>query len=206
LTDTDKPLGLLFILVGPGGVGKNSMINRVLEGIDNLQQLPTATTRPMRANEQQGREHIFVSLEEFQRMKANKQLLESQEVHPGRFYGIPKTTVESAIASEIDLIADIEIYGAEVLRTHYPENVILIFVTPRSIEDLERRMRERGDSQEEIKKRLDRVAIEMPYAPKCDYLIVNEDMDSAAEKLRSIIIAERCRRAILKLRAATLSG
>lgn len=193
MTSTEKRLGLLFTLVGPGGVGKNALINMVLDQVDNLRQLPTATTRPIRPTEQQGREHLFVTRDGFQKMIDDDELLEWQEVHAGRFYGVPRRSVEDAIAANENLIADIEIYGATILRNRYPDNVILIFIAPPSLNALLTRMQERGDSQVEIDKRLQRATLEMPYAPACDYMIVNDDMEAAAETLKAIILAERSR-------------
>lgn len=202
MTSSEKRLGLLFTLVGPGGVGKNALINMVLAQLDNLRQLPTATTRPIRPNEQQGREHLFVTRQEFQQMIDTGALLEWQEVHPGRFYGVPRHAIENAIIADENLIADIEVYGATILRNRYPDNVILIFVAPPSMSELLTRMQERGDSQGEIDKRLQRVALEMPYAPTCDYMIINDNMAHAAENLKAIILAERSRSALANHRVA----
>jgi len=199
---SQQRLGLMFTLVGPGGVGKNALINAVLERVKNLQQLPTATTRHIRPNEVQGREHLFVTHEEFWQMEANGELLEWQEVTENRFYGIPRATIESGIASGQDLIADIEVLGAAIIRSAYPDNVILIFVAPPTLEALEKRMRDRGDEEVEIIKRLKRAKMEMPYEPTCDYLIVNDDMETAIDNLRAIITAERSRRALLNRRVA----
>lgn len=193
---------MLFILVGPGGVGKNAMINTVINGVSGLRQLPTATTRPIRQSEQQGREHMFVTTDEFRQLIESDKLIEWQEVHKDRFYGVPRATVEQAIADEQDLIADIEVYGAAILKNNYADNVRLIFVAPPTLDELEKRMRDRGDAEEEIHKRLARVRIEMPYAPSCDYLIVNGDFDTAVDTLRAIILAERSKRALLRLRLA----
>src|SRR5688572_24786246 len=108
--------GLLFVLVAPGGTGKNTLMNIVMERQPQIKQLATATTRAMRSNEQQGREHEFVSLERFREMIANDELLEHQEVTTGLFYGIIRHTVEHRLKSGQHLIADIEVYGAKILR------------------------------------------------------------------------------------------
>ncbi len=199
---SQKRLGLLFVLIGPPGVGKNTLMNRVLARLDDLYQLPTATTRPMRPNEQQGREHLFVSRDEFQQMDSSGKLIESQVIH-GELYGIPRATVVVAIAVERDLIADIDVLGATYLRSVYPDNTVLVFVQPPSVDVLKNRMQTRGETQDEIDKRLRRVEMEMSYAPLCDYLIINDDdIDRASEILHSIVIAERSHRALLNLRAA----
>jgi guanylate kinase len=189
-----QPPGLLYFLVAPAGAGKNALMKIVMERIPTLQQLPTATTRGIRPGEEQGREHLFVSMDEFQHMIEHSELLEWQEVH-GRFYGVPRETVESAIREGRDLIADIDYKGATYIRSLYPENIILIFIQPPSVEVLIERMRARGEHEAEIARRLVRVPREMAAAAQCDYLIVNEELEQAANTLYSIIVAEDSYRA-----------
>lgn len=180
-------LGILFILVGPGGVGKNSLMGQVLEQIPSLKQLPTATTRSPRGNEVHGIQHLFLSLDEFQQMIANDELLEHQEVHPGKFYGVPRSTVEEAIHQQQDLIADIDFKGATILRSVYPAHTVAIFVAPPSSESLETRLRDRQDDETDIQNRLNRMADEMLYAPTCDYVIVNDVFEQATDELMAIL-------------------
>jgi guanylate kinase len=194
VTQADKRPGILFTLVGPGGAGKNALINTVLAHVDNLCQLPTATTRPKRPKEQQGREHEFVTIEQFRKMIAENALIEWQEVHQNRFYGTPRATVEKAIANGEDLIADIDVFGATRLHAAYPAHTVRIFIAPPSMQELEKRMRERGENEEEIAKRLQRAEIEMPYQTQCDRVIVNHNLATAVQELESIIQAERKRR------------
>lgn len=184
-------LGLLFTLVGPGGVGKNALLNKVVARVDNLRQLPTATTRPIRPGEQQGREHIFVSVDEFQRMIDAGELLEHQEVHPGKFYGVPRTTVDQAIAAREDLIADIEMYGAAIIRQAYPQNSLAIFIAPPSVESLLERLQTRNASPEDVQDRVNRLPLEMQFAPQCDYVIVNDDVEVATDELQHVILGTR---------------
>jgi guanylate kinase len=201
---SQRRLGLLFVLVGPPGVGKNTLMNNVLGRVENLRQLPTATTRARRSNEQHGREHLFVNRDEFQQLVETQALIErqGQEVH-GELYGMPKAAIEEAIATEHDLIADIDIFGAANLRAIYPDNAVLIFIQPESIEDLKSQMQARGETEAEIEKRMRRVEMEMQYAALCDYLITNEkgNYEEASEILHAIVLAERSHRALLNLRA-----
>jgi guanylate kinase len=203
VTASEKREGLLFLLVGPSAVGKNTLMTTVLaRSVGRLRQLPTATTRPMRPGEQQGREHLFVTHEAFEQMIANNALIEYQKVYGNDLYGIPRATVEAAIAANDDLIADIEVLGATYMRSLYPDNVILIFIAPESVDDLADRIQKRGfETEAEILSRMERVPMEMSFAPLCDYLIVNDNADSAAETLRGIILAENSRRDLLNLRA-----
>ena len=189
--------GLMFILVGPAGAGKNAIMNEVLHQLPDLHQLPTATTRPMRDTEQQGREHHFVSEAEFQQME----LIESQTVH-NHLYGTPRLTIENAMREGRDLIADIEVLGATHLHNAYPHNIVLVFVQPPSVDDLITRMSIRGETQAEIDRRLQRVEMEMQYAPQCKYLITNyqDQLKQSSAILYGIVLAERSHRALEQLR------
>lgn len=180
-------LGILFILVGPGGVGKNALMGQVLERLPELKQLPTATTRSPRGNEVHGVQHLFMTLDEFQKMIANNELLEHQEVHPGKFYGVPRSTVEGAIYQHQDLIADIDFKGASILRSVYPSHTLTIFIAPPVSDALETRLRDRQDNETDIQNRLNRMADEMLYAPTCDYVIVNDVFDKAVDELKAIV-------------------
>lgn len=191
MTETGQRRGLLFVLVGPGGVGKNTLMNRVMAQLDNLRQLPTATTRPPRDNEQQGREHLFVSLAEFQAMQQRGELLEQQEVTPGKWYGVPRQTVENAMDEGRDQIADIEYLGARILRRAYPQGVVLVFIAPPEIDSLEIRMRERGTDTSIIRERMERALSEMAFAPECDYLLVNDDLEQTTRRLHDLIVARK---------------
>ncbi len=203
MTVSHKKLGLLFILVGPTGAGKNTIMNGVLTQMDTIRQLPTATTRDMRDNEKEGREHHFVTRETFEQMIVDKELLEWQEVH-GRLYGVPRGTVEQLINDEQDRIADIDVLGALLVRSLYPDNVVLVFVQPASTENMEdivrERLSQRGDTPEEIERRLPRIQMEMQLAPLCDYLIINDDLNTSIQDAASIIRAERARRKLENLR------
>jgi guanylate kinase len=178
-------------------------MNRAMEHIDGLQQLPTATTRPMRTNEAEGREHHFVNRTEFERMIADHELLEWQNVH-GSLYGVPRGTVEHLITQRLDRIADIDILGALLVRSLYPDNVVLVFVKPGADDDIETTVRERlaqrGDTEADIENRLRRVEMEMSLAHHCDYLLINENLTSAGCVLNGIIHAERSRRNLANLK------
>src|SRR5471030_1776494 len=128
-TVTEKPImnGALFVLVGPAGVGKNAIMKRVMEKL-SLHQLPTMTTRTIRTGEQEGREHFFVSLERFQEMIVDNALIEHQEVYPGKFYGTPRKPMQDALLGGTNLVADIEVKGAQALKQAFPDNVTLIFI------------------------------------------------------------------------------
>ncbi len=186
--------GLLFILVGPSGAGKNTLMKRVQEQISDLPQLATVTTRPKRADEKEGREHRFVSHEEFRRLIATNALLEYQNVHQGDYYGTPRDTVEQAINAGQDLIADIDFLGARKIYEAYPDNTVLIFVTPAHMNTLAERIQRRGElSSGELEHRLARARFEMTFAAQCHYIVLNDLLEPATEHLRQIVITERVR-------------
>lgn len=204
---TKSHRGMLFVLVGPGGTGKNTLMYAILEHHPEIKQLATATTRKMRPNEQQGREHLFVSLERFKEMIENDELLEHQEVTPGSFYGIPRATVDDAIETGQFLIADIEVLGAKILQENYPKDTQLIFVTvpgdtlDAKLDVLKRRMQGRHDAHQteadaaRIQQRLDRARqLEFPFAAHCDDILINDHLEVAVGELDDIIsrkIAQR---------------
>lgn len=189
---SEKRQGLLFVLIGPPGAGKNALMNDALARDAHLRQLATATTRGIRPTEQQGREHLFTDTATFRTMIDNGELLEWQQVH-GNLYGIPRRTLEDAFAEGQDLTADIDVLGATYIRSLYPNNVVLVFIAPPDIATLETRMRTRGEPETEIATRMKRVTMEMTYAPLCDYVIVNDDLAQAATTFCTIIEAERQR-------------
>jgi guanylate kinase len=196
--------GLLYVLVGPSGVGKNTLMKAALAHFPSLKQLPTATTRQQRAGEQEGREHFFVTRAQFDGLIEQGELLEWQVVH-GELYGILRRAIEDGLNGPNDLIADIEVLGASILRREYPGNAVLIFVTPPDKPALEQRIRARGGADEaEIARRLQRADFEMLFAPQCDYLIINADVDQACRELLGIIYAEQSRHKLAHLTVSVL--
>ncbi len=195
----EKQRGLLFVMVGPGGTGKNTLMNQVMEQ-QPLTQLATATTRPIRSNEVEGREHHFVTTERFREMIAGGELLEYQEVTPDRFYGIPREGVEDPLKQGKSLIADIDVYGAKILRETYPDDVVLVFVTvpgdtlEEQLQTLRNRMIQRLEREptaadlDRIAQRLERArTLELPFASECDHILVNDDLEATAQQLEAII-------------------
>jgi guanylate kinase len=181
--------GLLFILVGPSGVGKNTLMRAVIDAIPDLRQMPTATTRPPRVDETEGLQHFFVSSEEFRQMIALGELFEYQEVDPGKFYGIPRRPLERALRDHHELLmADIDMHGAEAVKAAFPERAIQIFVAPPSMKVLEDRLRKRGNiSEAELEQRLERAKREMLYAEKCEYRVINDELGVAIHETLGLV-------------------
>jgi len=193
--------GVIFVMIGPGGAGKNAIMKAVMAAFPAIQQLATATTRPMRANEKQGREHLFVNERQFRRMISNDELLEHQEVTSGKFYGIPRRTVMEALTAGAARIADIEVLGAIELVAAYPKNIVQVFVTVPGADSaeqlavLEERMRGRADKTTDIAQRLARArTLELPYQTRCDYVVVNDDLAKAIKTTAAIIRREMAAR------------
>lgn len=193
---SEKQRGLIFVLVGPGGAGKNALMRAAIAQVPGLTQLATATTRPRRNDELEGREHYFMDTESFRQLIAEDALLEWQEVTPNKFYGIVRDRVETKLAEGHLLMADIEVLGARILRESYPDDVVLIFVTvPGETEEdrlnlLRQRMSnpDRNEAQSLIDTRIDRArTLELPFEEFCDYSIVNDDREVAVGELIGII-------------------
>lgn len=187
--------GILFIMVGPSGAGKNTLMKHVQGELGNLPQLATMTTRDQRPGEVHGREHWFVSRDEFEDLIADHSLIEYTLVHNNDYYGTPRAMVDQTLAASHDLIADIDFLGAARVHTAYPDNTVVLFVTPSSLDVLAERLRERGSiSDDEVEHRLERARFEMTYALQSDYLIINDTKATAAEQLRTVIETERAHR------------
>lgn len=179
--------GMLFMLVGPGGVGKNAILDQLLMRVDNLKQLATATTRGPRKGEEHGKQRWFVTLDEFKQMIADEKLVEYQEVHAGVYYGVPKFALESAFEAGQDLIADIDFHGATKIRALYLPNTIAFFVAPPNMDILLDRLLARQDDMQSIEDRLTRSAEEMLYATEADYVIVNWNLTDAVGQAMLLI-------------------
>ena len=191
--------GILFMLVGPAGAGKNTVMSCVLATQANVRQFPTVTTRSQRTGELEGREHYFVSRERFETMLREGALLEHAVVH-GEYYGMPREPLETALQNGDLLFADVDMLGAQAARAVFPENVVLVFVQPPSLSVLVERMREsRGENEAQIGRRLLRAPSEMAFAPQCDYVITNESLDRAAAVMMAIMTAELARRTAQQL-------
>jgi len=191
----EKPQGLLFVLSGPAGAGKDVCLRRLKRmGLD-LHFVVTATTRPRRRNEVDGRDYYFVTEAQFQDMLRRGELLEHALVHGTHYYGVPKEQVRRVLADGRDAIMRIDVQGAATIRSLAPETVF-IFLRPASMEELERRLRERhSETTETLARRLADAEMEMAQMPAFDYVVVNSDghLDDAVADIVAIIRAERCR-------------
>ena len=184
--------GILFVVTAPSGAGKTSLINALLKDDPRLGLSISYTTRAPRPGEQDGREYHFVDDATFRAMRERGEFLESAEVH-GYRYGTSAKVITEALADGQDLILEIDWQGARQVRARYPD-CVGIFIHPPSIEELERRMRARGqDAEAVIRRRLQNARDELAHAGEFKYAIINKDFDTAKQALAEIIRKERAR-------------
>ena len=184
--------GKTFIIAGPSGVGKGTIIKKLFAGRDDLYFSVSATTRAPRPGEIDGVDYHFISREQFAEWISRDAFLEHAEF-VGNCYGTPKKYVDEAMERGKDVILDIEVQGAEQVHRQRPE-VVRIFIAPPSWEELERRLIGRGtEDQEKVRERLARSREEFLLARYYDYLVINNDLDQAVEEIRAIMTAEHCR-------------
>ncbi len=186
-----KPDPLLIVISGPSGVGKDSVVQRMIERSFPFHFVVTATTRKKRENEIHGKDYWFVSKDEFARMIEENELIEYAIVY-GDYKGIPKAQVREALASGKDVIMRLDVQGAESVRKLAPE-ALLIFITCESEEELERRLRERKtETADSLSLRIATARKEFQRLDAFDYVIVNQDfhLDDTVDKVRAIIAAE----------------
>ena len=182
--------GLLIVLSGPSGSGKDSVLKMLVRRNENIRLSVSATTRPPRDYEEHGRDYYFVSKEEFLYMTEQGEVFEYAE-YCGNYYGTPKKPVFDWMSKRLDVIFEIEVNGAMQVKDSHPE-VISIFIMPPSIDELEKRLRSRGsDSDESILKRLDTAKVEMKAAVVYDYVVINDVIEDAVASIEAILSAEK---------------
>ena len=184
--------GKTFIICGPSGVGKGTVVARLLASDPSLYFSVSATTRPPRPGEEDGVHYHFLSMEQFEQWIAEDQFLEHAQF-VGNRYGTPRLYVDRAMAQGRDVLLDIEIQGAEQVKRKRPD-VVRIYVAPPSWAELERRLIGRGtEDMEKVRSRLARGREEFSAAKDFDYFVINDTVDRAVEELRAIMTAEHCR-------------
>ena len=184
--------GNLFIVSAPSGAGKTTLVSGLVAADPAIRKSVSYTTRAPRLGEENGRDYHFIQVDEFERMRAQGDFLETARVHDN-FYGTSRRTVEKETAGGFDVLLEIDWQGAAQIRRLKPDSVA-IFILPPSIEALEKRLRGRGqDNSEVIAKRVAAARGEISHVDEFDYVIINEEFNRAAQDLISIIRAERLR-------------
>jgi guanylate kinase len=190
--NTATPRGTLFVVSSPSGGGKGTIIEHVLEDVENLRYSVSYTTRAPRSKEVDGREYFFVSRDTFEEMIAAGEFLEWACVH-GNFYGTAKSQILEQTAGGADVILELDVQGAASVRQLLMDSVS-IFILPPSFEVLKQRLIARGtDGPEELALRLRRAPEELKEYSRFDYVIINDEVEKAAGQLASVIYAERAR-------------
>jgi len=194
--------GLLFVMTGASGVGKDTIRQAALPSVEALFFSISATTRGRRPGEVHGKQYFFYDKPDFEALIARDALLEHAE-YVGDYYGTPAAPVEEALAGGQDVLLELELVGAREVKRRLPE-AIMIFIAPPSLSELERRLRGRGtDSESRIQKRLARAREEIRAVKEFDYVVVNDTLPTAVRDFCSIIYAERARTKLLSRRDIT---
>ncbi len=197
---------ILFIVSAPSGAGKTSLLRALLERDPQLRLSVSHTTRPMRPGERDGVDYHFVDVDTFQKLVAEGAFIEHAQVFDN-YYGTAEQAVRDQLAAGHDVVVEIDWQGARQVRARFPD-AVSIFIAPPSIEALRERLGARGqDSEEVIARRMRDARAELSHYPEYDYLVINDDFDTALEQLGQVVGAERLRTTRQAIRhAAALSA
>lgn len=198
--------GLLIVLSGPSGVGKGTVRKAIFQEPDvNFEYSISATSRAMRAGEKDGVDYFFKTREQFEEMIKNNELLEYTE-YVGNYYGTPVKYVQETLDKGKDVFLEIEVEGAKQVRGKFPDG-LFIFLIPPSLSELEKRIKTRGtESAELIQSRMQVAKDELRMMNLYDYVVENDKVENAVKKIKSIVIAEHCRRNRVEKRFKKLLG
>ena len=186
--------GLMIVLSSPSGAGKTTLTRKLLANDAHMTMSVSATTRPPRPGEKEGVDYYFLSKPQFSKMVSEQEFLEHAKVFDN-YYGTPRAPVEAALSDGQDVIFDIDWQGAQQLAEAAADDLVKIFILPPNMLELEKRLKTRAqDSDTVIAKRMSKSEAEISHWAEYDYVIVNEDVETALDELRSIISAERQRR------------
>jgi len=191
--------GILFIISGPSGVGKTTLIKRLLKSFPDITLSVSCTTRARRPRELSGRDYRFVTAKRFNALRARGGFAEWANVH-GSLYGTPRAPMERTLRRGRDALLEIDVQGTRKIKRRYPD-AVSIFISPPSWRELERRLARRGtDGRKTMAKRLENARREIRESMRYDYRVVNSDLGAATEGAKAIVAAERLRVARLRKR------
>lgn len=182
--------GLLIVLSGPSGAGKDTILHTLLKKSQELRLSVSATTRNPREGEVDGRDYFFVTKEQFLSMRQNGEVLESAE-YCGNYYGTPAKPIRDWMDAGSDVVLEIEVQGGGQIKQKCPD-CVSVFILPPSVGELEHRLRDRGtESEEAIQKRLQAARQEILQAKAYDYVVINDTVDNAVAAIQHIVAAEK---------------
>lgn len=188
-----KKSGTLIVLSGPSGAGKGTICNELLKQVDSLNLSISMTTRCPRGNEVDGKDYYFVTKEQFEEDIAKGNFLEYAKVYNDNYYGTPKKIVEESLADGKDIILEIDIQGALEVKEKMEEG-IFIFIMPPSMRELKDRLVKRNtESKDKIIERFKNAYKEINEVTKYNYIVINDEVQNAVDKVKAIILAEKCR-------------
>lgn len=183
-----KMAGKLVIISAPSGAGKTTIVNHLLGSGLNLSFSVSATTRPLRGNEENGKDYFFLSVEEFKKRIENNEFVEWEEVYKDLFYGTLKSEIERIWEMGHNVLFDVDVKGGISLKKKFGNRSIAIFIMPPSVEELENRLIKRAtDTPEKIKMRVEKARDELKLANQFDMVIVNHQLDKAKEEAVKIL-------------------
>ncbi|NBX03483.1 MAG: guanylate kinase [Alphaproteobacteria bacterium] len=195
-----KRRGLLFILSSPSGAGKTTLSRRLLASYadaaahETMVMSVSVTTRSIRPGEVDGQDYFFVDKARYDQMVAGGEMLEHARVFEN-FYGTPAKFVQEQISRGTDVLFDIDWQGTQQLRAKKPDDLVSVFILPPSMDELERRLKARAqDSDEVVKKRMEKAEAEISHWQEYDYVLINQDIDQTLEKIDTILKAERLKK------------
>ncbi|MGB0750114.1 MAG: guanylate kinase [Magnetospiraceae bacterium] len=184
----------MLVLSSPSGAGKSTISRALLETESRLTMSVSATTRPPRVGEEDGRDYHFISVEEYHRMVAENAFLEHARVFDN-YYGTPRAPVDAALSQGGDVLFDIDWQGTQQVAQNALADLVSIFILPPSLPELERRLRTRAqDPDDVVQRRMAKAADEMSHWREYDYIVVNEDVETSIAQVRAILSAERLKR------------
>ena len=184
-TASDKKL---IVVTAPSGSGKTTIVRHLLEHHDNVAFSVSATTRDKRPYEKDGVHYYFVSSDRFKQMIEQDAFVEWVEVYADQFYGTPRSEVERIWAMGKHVIFDIDVKGAMMIKEKFPDKAVVIFIKAPSMEVIIERLKGRKtESEQSLQKRIQRIEAEMEFADRADYVLVNDDLDTALEEAEKIL-------------------
>jgi guanylate kinase len=180
--------GKLFIFSAPSGSGKTTIVRSLLESYSNLEFSISATSRPKRKNEVNGKDYYFLSAQNFKEKIASNEFVEWEEVYENRYYGTLKSELERIWSEGKHVVFDVDVVGGLNIKKQYTDKALAIFVMPPSIEELEKRLINRStDSSEDIKTRIEKAQAELSYSDQFDVIVINDKLEEAIEKSGKLI-------------------